>query len=175
MFRQLVIIEKALLGHNGGIVVKLGRLPDFPLNTWCDNGGGIEHMIHGKCDGPVPWEYVCSFDTFGADAGISPGEWGQYHAYSCWCPGSLDHQQPWYWLCRINGSLSSMRKDFNYLHLVSVEIRNTFFMVFGKFSACKGLRPDWHFTCLPSSIFSSSQFHMHIKRKIKFKKWCWAR
>ena len=25
------------------------------------------------------------------------------------------HQQPWYWICRINGSLSSTRKDFNYL------------------------------------------------------------
>ena len=54
MFRQLVIIEKALLGHNGGIVVKLGRLPDFPLNTWCDNGGGIKHMIHGKCEDLFP-------------------------------------------------------------------------------------------------------------------------
>ena len=31
------------------------------------------------------------------------------------------HQQPWYWQCKINGSLSSMRKDFNYLHHLSME------------------------------------------------------
>ena len=31
------------------------------------------------------------------------------------------HQQPWYWLCRINPSLSSMRKDFNHLCHFSVE------------------------------------------------------
>ena len=35
----------------------------------------------------------------------------------------LGHQQPWYWLYRINGCLSSTRKDFNYLrHLKSAEM-----------------------------------------------------
>ena len=39
----------------------------------------------------------------------------QYHG--CWCPGSLSpgHQQPWSCLCRINRSLSSKGKNFNYL------------------------------------------------------------
>ena len=58
----------------------------------------------------------------GAETEIFPGK-GQYHCY--WCPGSLHrqvrYQQPWYWLCRINKSLSSKRKDFNYLRHVSVE------------------------------------------------------
>ena len=31
-----------------------------------------------------------------------------------WLIASPGHQQPWYWLCRINRSLSCMRKDFNY-------------------------------------------------------------
>ena len=31
------------------------------------------------------------------------------------------HQQPWYWLCRINRSLSSMRQDVNHLHHLSVD------------------------------------------------------
>ena len=30
------------------------------------------------------------------------------------------HQQPWYWMCRINGSLSSTRKDFNYLRHIRI-------------------------------------------------------
>ena len=46
--------------------------------------------------------------------------------YGCWCPGSLhrssSHQQLWYWLQRINGSLSSAGRDFNYLcHLNCLE------------------------------------------------------
>ena len=36
-----------------------------------------------------------------------------------WLLPSPGHQQPWYWLCRINGSLSSTKKDFNKLcHLI---------------------------------------------------------
>ena len=38
-----------------------------------------------------------------------------------WLLESPGHQQPWYWLCRINGYLSSTRKAFNYLHSLSVE------------------------------------------------------
>ena len=34
---------------------------------------------------------------------------------------SPEHQQPWYWLCRMGRSLSYLRKDFNYLCYVSVE------------------------------------------------------
>ena len=34
---------------------------------------------------------------------------------------SPGHQQTWYWWGRINRSLSSMRKDFNYLHRLIVE------------------------------------------------------
>ena len=33
------------------------------------------------------------------------------------------HQQPWYWLCRINRSLSFMGKEFNYLHNLIITIR----------------------------------------------------
>ena len=40
-------------------------------------------------------------------------ELGQYHG--CWCPGSWHqcHQQPWYWLNSIHGSLPSMGKISN--------------------------------------------------------------
>ena len=31
------------------------------------------------------------------------------------------HQQSWHWLCRINRSLSSTGKDFNYLHHLNAE------------------------------------------------------
>ena len=33
-----------------------------------------------------------------------------------WLLVSPDQQQPWYWLCQINRSLSSMRPNFNYMH-----------------------------------------------------------
>ena len=40
---------------------------------------------------------------------------GKYHGYWCHCSlFSPDHQQPWYWICRINRSLSSRRKDLNH-------------------------------------------------------------
>ena len=32
-----------------------------------------------------------------------------------WCLASPGHQQPWYWLCRINKSLPSMMKNFYYI------------------------------------------------------------
>ena len=38
-----------------------------------------------------------------------------------WLLTSPVHQQPWYWLCRIGGFLSYLRKDFNYLRHISVE------------------------------------------------------
>ena len=38
-----------------------------------------------------------------------------------WLLTSPGHQQPWYWLCSINGSLSSTRKNFNYMYYLSVE------------------------------------------------------
>ena len=37
-----------------------------------------------------------------------------------WLLPAPEHQQPWYWLCRINASMSSTRKDFNYLSHLSV-------------------------------------------------------
>ena len=38
-----------------------------------------------------------------------------------WLIALLGHQQPWYWLCRINGALSSVRNDVNYPPHLSVE------------------------------------------------------
>ena len=38
-----------------------------------------------------------------------------------WLLSSPEHQQPWYWLCRIGRSLSYLRKDFNYLCHINVE------------------------------------------------------
>ena len=38
-----------------------------------------------------------------------------------WLLGSAGHQQPWHWLWSMNRSLSSRRKDLNYLHHLSVE------------------------------------------------------
>ena len=39
-----------------------------------------------------------------------------------WLLTSPGHQQPWYWLCRIGRFLSCVRKDFNYLCRIKVEI-----------------------------------------------------
>ena len=38
-----------------------------------------------------------------------------------WILASPGHQQPWYWLCRIGGSLSSLRKYFNFLCHTNME------------------------------------------------------
>ena len=38
-----------------------------------------------------------------------------------WLLTSPEHQQPWYWLCKIGRSLSYSRRNFNYLCLISVE------------------------------------------------------
>ena len=38
-----------------------------------------------------------------------------------WLLASPGHQQPWYWLCRIDRSLSYSRRNVNYLCLLSVE------------------------------------------------------
>ena len=38
-----------------------------------------------------------------------------------WLLTSPEHQQPWYWLCRIGRFLSYLRKDFNYLRHTNVE------------------------------------------------------
>ena len=40
-----------------------------------------------------------------------------------WLLLSLGHQQQWHWLCRINRSLSSMRKVFNFLCHLNVKKR----------------------------------------------------
>ena len=39
-----------------------------------------------------------------------------------WLLTSPGHQKPWYWLCRIGRFLSYLRKDFNYLRRINVEI-----------------------------------------------------
>ena len=39
-----------------------------------------------------------------------------------WLLTSPGHQQPWYWQYRIGTFLSYLRKDFNYLHPINVEI-----------------------------------------------------
>ena len=41
-----------------------------------------------------------------------------------WLLASPSHQQPWYWTCRINRALPSIRKDFNYMRHLSVDLRN---------------------------------------------------
>ena len=38
-----------------------------------------------------------------------------------WLLASPGHQQPWYWLCRLDRSLSYLRKDFNDLCHINVE------------------------------------------------------
>ena len=38
-----------------------------------------------------------------------------------WLLTSPEHQQPWYWLCRIGRFLSYLRKDFNYLRRTIME------------------------------------------------------
>ena len=39
-----------------------------------------------------------------------------------WFLTSPGHHQPWYWLCKIGRFLSYLRKDFNYLRRINVEI-----------------------------------------------------
>ena len=39
------------------------------------------------------------------------------------CLGSSGHQQPWYWQCRFNKSLSPTEKDFKHLHMGSFWVR----------------------------------------------------
>ena len=41
-----------------------------------------------------------------------------------WLLTSPEHQQPWYWLCRIGRFLSYLRKDFNYLCRINLEKRH---------------------------------------------------
>ena len=38
-----------------------------------------------------------------------------------WLLTSPEHQQPWYWLCRICRLLSYLRKDFNYMPRINVD------------------------------------------------------
>ena len=38
-----------------------------------------------------------------------------------WLLTSICHQQQWYWIYRMNRSTSATRKDFNYLHHISVK------------------------------------------------------
>ena len=38
-----------------------------------------------------------------------------------WLLTSPGHQQPWYWLCRISGFWSYLRKDFKYLRSINLE------------------------------------------------------
>ena len=55
------------------------------------------------------------FNPSGADAGFGGGVGGggglgQKHI--CWSADSLRHHRPWYWLFRVNRSLSSIRRHF---------------------------------------------------------------
>ena len=61
-----------------------------------------------------------------------------------WRRKSPEHQQPWYWLCRIGKFWSYLGKDFNYFYQVSVEkwykLEIHFYVSFEKFNlACEGL------------------------------------
>ena len=40
------------------------------------------------------------------------------------------HKQPWHWPCMINGSLSSMGKEYNYLHHIGVKKMQVYFFCF---------------------------------------------
>ena len=62
-------------------------------------------------------EYFREFYTVGTETRIFWENWLNTTPWLLipWRLASLGHQQPWYWLCRINRSLSSMRKDFNCL------------------------------------------------------------
>ena len=62
-----------------------------------------------------------------------------------WLLGLPGHQQPWYWICRINGSLSSMRKDFNYLcHISIVKLQKMeLYFLFPKQNMSTKWHPSW--------------------------------
>ena len=49
------------------------------------------------------------------------------------------HHQPLYWVCKINGSLSSTWKDFNYLHHLSVKNWCKHFCI------VPNINSPWHF------------------------------
>ena len=52
-------------------------------------------------------------NPYGAKHGLSRQIWSIAWLLMAWL-ASAGHQQPWYWLCRINRSLSATRKDFNH-------------------------------------------------------------
>ena len=66
------------------------------------------------------------------------GSGGYCHTFPChagiwrslmpWQIRLLGHQQPWYWLGRINGLLSSKRKDLNHPHNLSLGNVKIFFI-----------------------------------------------
>ena len=47
-----------------------------------------------------------------------------------WLLMSPGHQQTWHWLCRVNGSLSSTRRDFNHLCHLSHEKNQKYIFMF---------------------------------------------
>ena len=57
---------------------------------------------------------------FNPSLGLIPREPGQYHGLVARLLTMPSHQQPWYWLCRINSSLFPMRKGFYYTCVISV-------------------------------------------------------
>ena len=62
-----------------------------------------------------------------------------------WLLASSGHQHPWYWLQRINGSLSSARRDFSYLcHLNYLEMtENSNILLY----SLKSIEPSYDNTC----------------------------
>ena len=60
-----------------------------------------------------------------------------------WLLASPGHQQPWYWICRINGPSYPTRNDFIYLHHLILKVDRkckTIFMFPKIYSAWQGLK-----------------------------------
>ena len=69
-----------------------------------------------QCDWNSGWPTI--FNTSGAETEIIRSiPW----LLMTWLLASPVHQQPWHWLCRMNGSLSSTRKYFKSLCHIIVE------------------------------------------------------
>ena len=101
-----------------------------------------------RCTTRIPWYHQNPAYTHRILFALTACFWcwrelGQFHPWLVipWMIALPGHQQPWHCLCRINRSLSSMRKDFNYLNHLSVENADMYIIVFWKKNChVKGLK-----------------------------------
>ena len=84
---------------------------------------------------------VCSSSAWGCDWHILGGL-GQYWLLMSWRLASPGHQQSREWLCRINRSLSSMRRDFKYIDGLAQDCSNSSALALELLQSCANIKPS---------------------------------